>query len=394
MSSSIFDELVDRRGTDSMKWDGLDRFYGNPKAIPFWVADMDFPCPEPILKALSDRLQHPVLGYTLRGAGYQNAVLQWLRERHSWDVDPQCLLFCPPGVTLGMEIMLKLATKEGEGVLVQRPLYDPLLDIIAENGRTIVNSPLVLMNKRYEMDFEDLERKAQEKDVCAMILCSPHNPTGRVWTEEELRRLGGICHRHGVTILSDEIHADLTYPGHRHIPFGSLGEEFLAMSVCCFSASKTFNLGGLQLATLVTGHKELRDRFAKILGTSQIRLDNLFGAVALEAGYCHCGDWVGELMEYVQGNLGCLRDFLQNRLPLVSLLEPEGTYLVWLDFRSSGIPLDDLAGELARKAGVALCDGAEFGPEGKGFLRMNIACPRSVLLRGLERLEKGIALLN
>ena len=385
-----FDTPVGRRGTSSYKWDTGSDFFGRDDIIPMWVADMDFACAPCIVEAIQKRAAHPVYGYVVRQQPYYDAVLHWLSRRYGFTVRQEYLVFSPPGVIYAMNIVLRILTRPGDRVLLPTPNYDSLFDMAERSGRTLVESPLVWREGVYTFDYDDLERKAAS-GVKVLILSSPHNPTGRVWTREELERLAQICLRHRIFMLVDEIHCDFVSKEHPHTTFGLLGEEVLKQSMICYSASKGFNLGGLGMATIVLADDDVRQRFKEELTIAQTRLDNVFGATALMAAYTPEGeDWLDQVIEYVFANKAYLADYLAKHIPEIRLFPSEGTYLVWLD--CSGLPYKGMALEhfMINRAGVAFSAGYEFGREGEHFLRMNLACPRSTLKKALERMEAAI----
>lgn len=384
-----FDKYIDRKNTNSFKWDTNEEFYGNEDVIPMWISDMDFPCPEPIIQAIKKRLDHKILGYTVRGKSYNHSVVNWLKKRHNWEVDESDLVYCPPGVIMAMNILIKTITRPGDKIIVQTPTYGPFFAPIVDNDRVMIENPLKIEEGRYQIDFDDLREKIDDS-VKMLILCSPHNPTGRVWTRDELVELGNICLENDIFVISDEIHFDLVYKEYNHIPFGSLSKELMKNSATCFSTNKTFNLGGLQLSSLVISDPLVRERFEKALYIYQTRLDNVFGAVALEAGYNEGEDWLEQVMEYIKGNLQFAKKYIEEYIPQINFFEPEGTYFLWLDFRNLNLTSDELDKLLVEEANVALSSGIEYGENGAGFMRMNIACPRETLKTALNNIIKAI----
>lgn len=384
-----FDTYIDRRGTFSFKWDTGPDYFGRDDVIPMWVADMDFACAPCIVEAVKARAAHPIYGYAVRQQPYFDAVLGWLKKRHGFTVSQEYLTFAPPGVIYAMNVMLRILTKPGDKVLIPMPNYDPLFDMVSGGGRELVESPLICQGGRYTFDFEDLETKAAT-GVKVLILSSPHNPTGRVWTREELERLADICLRNQIFMLIDEIHCDFVPPDHPHTTFGLLGEEVLRRSMICYSANKGFNLGGLGMASIVLADDDLRCRFNEEMAISQTRLDNIFGMAALMAAYTEGEEWLDQAIAYVTENKEYLRQFLEARIPKIRLIPSEGTYLVWLD--CSQLPYRGMALEhfMINQARVAFCAGYEFGEQGEAFLRMNVACPRSILTRALEQMEAAV----
>ncbi len=388
-----FDRVVDRTGTASFKWDLADGIFGGTGLLPLWVADMDFESPPEVVEALAKRARHGVYGYTAPMPEYYRAVTEWFEGRHAWRLTPEWIVTAP-GVVPALNLLIQTFTEPGDGVIVQQPVYYPFMRSIKNNGRKVINNPLRLDGKAYRVDFDDLERKAKDPSAKLMILCSPHNPVGRVWTGEELKRVGDICLAHGILVVSDEIHCDLVYEGHRHVPFGSLGRDYLMKSVTCTAPSKTFNLAGLQTANLVIADPDLRQRYARTIDCLGLKWPNLFGAEALIAAYRHGGEWLDKLMEYLAGNLAFMKEYIAAHMPRIGVIEPEATYLVWLDFRSYGLDTEELKRLMRKDARLALDDGYIFGsPEGDGFERINIACPRSILEEALKRMREALGSL-
>ncbi len=384
-----FDKIVDRRNSGSYKWDGMKRLFGRDDLLPFWVADMDFATPKPVTDAFKQRLEHPVFGYKARGESYCRAILKWLAVRHGWVVKREWLTFCPPGVVQSIHMLVNLLSEPGDEIILQTPAYNPLINVVTGNNRKLLRNELKLTGNRYEIDFDDLTRKISGK-TRLMILCSPHNPSGRVWKEDELGKLTDICIDNNIKIISDEIHADFVYKGHRHIPLGSLSDKARNNAITCLSAGKTFNISGLQQAVLVIPDEATRTLFEEARDVAQINLDNIFSEVATEAAYTHCGEWLDQLITYLQCNVEYLSDYLGKNLPEVNVIKPEGTYLVWLDMRELGKSSREINDLLVNRAGVALYEGKEFGEKREGFFRMNIACPRTLLSDGLKRISDAL----
>ncbi len=387
-----FEEYVERRGSSSYKWDHIPGAEEVPGVLPFWVADMDFPGPPQIQRALEERARHGIFGYHFRSPEYVHAVKNWILHRHGWGVPEEHLTFTPPGVIYAVDLLLRQLTKPGDPILVHTPGYTPLLDVITLNGRKAVTSPLTYCrnDSRFYMDFEDMEKKIRENSLRFMLFCSPHNPTGRVWSREELFRLEKLCSRYGITILSDEIHGDLIYPGERHIPLGSLSEYTLNHGITIFSATKSFNLGGLQGATVITGNAAIRRNLSRALLAAQTRLDNIFGAVATQKAYETGAPWLEAFMRYIRENFLFLQDFLKKEFPSILLASPQGTYFAWMDMRPLGLSPEELRQRLIHKGKIALLDGCEFGTSGEGFQRMNLACPRSLLEKGAAGIRRSL----
>ncbi len=385
-----FDEVIDRKNTDCLKYDFAVRRGRPADVLPLWVADMDFRTSSRILDAITERTAHGIFGYTETGEQYFEAVSGWLMRRHKMEVRPEWLVKTP-GVVFAIAMAVKAFTEEGDAVLIQQPVYYPFSEVIADNKRVVVSSDLVLSaDGKYRMDFDDIEKKVREHHVKLFLLCSPHNPVGRVWTSEELTRLGQICLDNGVIVVSDEIHADFVYDGYRHQPFAGLSRELENITVTCTSPGKTFNLAGLQVSNIFIANRGLRDRFRRQIAAAGYSQLGTLGLTACEAAYRYGEEWYQALMNYLKGNLDFLRDYLRERLPIIRMIEPEGTYLVWLDFRGLRLNLQELQELIVHRAGLWLDDGAIFGRTGEGFQRINTATSRSVLRQALERLEHAI----
>ena len=384
-----FDRIIDRRGTDSIKFDFAVEFGLPADALPLWVADMDFQAPEGVLKAARVSVDHGIFGYTGVKPDYFEAVSGWFERRFDWRVEPDWLVRTP-GVVFALSMAVRAFTRPGESVLIQPPVYAPFFRVVRANGRKLVESPLVCRDGRYTMDFEDFERKIVDNDVRMFILCSPHNPTGRVWTAEELRRLGEICLKHDVIVASDEIHCDFTYPGHPHTPFIKAVPELLNRALVCTAPSKTFNLAGLQVSNIFIPDEGLRRRFSdEVEATGWGGLNNV-GQAACKAAYREGDAWLDALLLYLRGNVDYMRDFLRDNLPMLRLIEPEGTYLTWVDFSALGLDRDGLHDLIANKARLWLDDGYIFGSQGEAFQRFVLACPRATLAEALKRLKEAV----
>lgn len=383
-----FDYITDRHNTSSIKWDFNQRTFGREDILPMWVADMDFPAPEAVIEALVNRAKHGIYGYSDGMDGYYEALINWMQERHGWEIQRDWISFSP-GIVPALNELIRSLTKPGDKILVQFPVYPPFFQAIQNHERELVSSQLNLENGRYTMNFADLE----EKFACGvkmMILCNPHNPVGRVWDRVELERLGQLCLAYSVLVISDEIHCDLIYEGYHHIPFASLSPELARQSIVCTAPSKTFNIAGLQTSNLIIPNTKYRHAFQASLDLTGIHHPNVFGLTAMEAAYRYGRNWLHQLMDYLLGNLKFLSSFLERELPQITAIQPEGTYLVWLDFRALGMNPKALHKFLVHKAGVGLSAGYLFGPGGEGFARLNIGCARSVLEEGLQRIKTAI----
>ena len=385
-----FDEIIDRRNTDSVKYDLVEKLGKPADVLPLWVADMDFRTAPGIVERLSADAAFGIYGYSEGGEDYFRAVSGWYRECFGWQVEKEWLVQTP-GVVFAINIAVRALTEEGDAVIIQQPVYYPFSAAIRNNGRKLINSGLVLRDGHYEIDFEDFEKKIVENNVKLFILCSPHNPVGRVWTEEELRRIGGICLAHGVKVVSDEIHSDFVYEGYRHHVFTTVDPAFEAISIVCTAPSKTFNLAGLQVSNIFIPDQQMREAFQKqmqLIGYGGI---NLIGLHACQAAYETGREWLEELKVYLKGNLDFVREYLKKNLPMIKLIEPEGTYLIWLDCRELGLPEEELEHLIVQEAKLWLDAGAVFGESGEGFERINIACPRAVVREAMERLNRAVS---
>lgn len=384
-----FDKIIDRRGTDSLKYD-LAAKRGMPEdIIPLWVADMDFPAPPEVLEALVEKSRHGIFGYSdTIGDDYFNALADWYASRFNWHLSPKWLVKTP-GVVFAICTAIRALTEEGDAVLIQEPVYYPFAGSVRANNRNLVVNELVYRDGRYYIDFDDFEDKIARNRVRLFILCSPHNPVGRVWSEEELAAMGEICLKYSVKVVADEIHADFVYPGYRHHVFETIRPEFADMTITCTAPTKTFNLAGLQISNVFISNTELRKKFKQELEKTGYSQPNIMGLVACKAAYRYGAQWLEDLKSYLVSNLALVRDFLAQELPSVRLVEPEGTYLLWLDFRALDLPDKELNDLIVQKAGLWLNAGPMFGAGGEGFQRINIGCPAATLQKALERLKKA-----
>lgn len=374
-----FDKTIDRRATNSYKWDSAPE-----GVLPMWVADMDFRTAPAIIDALQKRVAHGIFGYTRVPDAYYDAVTSWFSRRHGWDIDREWIIYTS-GVVPAVSAVIKALTVPGDKVIVQTPVYNCFFSSIRNNGCEIVSNPLRRTADTYEMDFDALERCAADPRAKVMLLCNPHNPAGRVWTPDELTRLGNICLRNGVTVVADEIHCELVYQGFKYTPFASLSDAFLHRSVTCVSPSKAFNIAGLQIANIVAFDNDLRSRIDKAININEVCDVNPFGVAATIAAYNEGEEWLNQLVDYLHGNYEAMAEFCRCELPEFPITRLEGTYLVWMDCSSLGIPSDALEHALLEDARLWLNAGTMYGAEGEGYMRWNIACPRSVMLDGLNR---------
>ncbi|MDR1595132.1 MAG: PatB family C-S lyase [Prevotellaceae bacterium] len=383
-----FDETVDRRNTNCEKWDNCAERFGQSDLLPLWVADMDFKTPDFIINALKQRLEHEVLGYQIRPASFYNAVANWLQQR-GWTIDPQKISFSP-GVVPAINFAVNVFTNPGDKVLINTPVYHPFMYAVNNHGRTLVKSSLVDSgNGYYTIDFDDFERKLAN-GVKMFIMCSPHNPVGRVWTLDELTKIGELCLKYNVLIISDEIHSDLVFAPHKHTYLASICEEFANQTVTFIAPSKTFNVAGLSSSIVYSDNCALHEQFSKYLNRLSVSAGTIFGDIALEAAYTHGDSWLSQLLEYLSGNCEYVVDYLKNYIPQIKARKPEGTYLMWLDCRGLNMTMSQIHEFLTSKAGIALNPGRIFGDEGEQFVRLNIATQRSILAEAMDKLRNAM----
>lgn len=383
-----FDHVWNRKNTYSVKWDGVEKLFGDADLLPMWVADMDFKAPQPVIDALTKQAEHGIFGYTIRPDSYYEAIIEWFKKRHNFEVKKDWLVFSP-GIVPALSIIVQAFTEPGDKIIVQPPVYYPFFSAVKRNGRTVVENPLAFDGERYTIDFADLEQKI-DSGVKMLILSNPHNPVGRVWTMEELQRLGELCVKHDVLVIADEIHCDLVRKAYRHTPFASLSEQFAQQSITCTAPSKTFNLAGLQASQLIIPNEQYRKTLKTAIQTLSVDLSSSFAIPAVEAAYRDGEEWLDQLIDYLEGNIQYLTEYVEQNIPQINVIQPEGTYLVWLDFRSLGLKAKELEALMQKKAKVALDEGYIFGTGGEGFERINVACPRSTLEEGLRRIEKAV----
>lgn len=386
-----FDSVIDRYNTNSVKWDFAEEFFSLKEILPMWIADMDFKAPEPIITSVTQVAEHGIFGYTGVPQSYYDALISWMGRHHNWDIQEEWVVFSP-GVIPALHMLVKAFTEPGDQVVVQTPVYYPFFDAIKSNGCEILYNPLRLEGRQYLMDLADLEQKINPRTKM-IILCNPHNPISRVWKEHELRDLGELCIKNKILVVSDEIHADIVYRDFKHVPFATISEDFANNSVACTGASKTFNLPGLQTANIIIPNPKIRERFRSIVKSCGISSPNTFGIAATEAAYRYGNDWLVQLLEYLQTSIAFLTDFTGQRIPGLKVIEPQGTYLLWLDFRGCGISPTILGNFVRENAKVGLEAGTMFGCRENGLERINIACPRSILAEGLNRIEKALRLV-
>lgn len=390
MGTYDFDKIIERRGTGALKTNVLEERYGNADLLPLWVADMDFETPQFITDALRERLEHSLFGYTVEPEDYRPAIIDWLAEHHGWKVEREWLSYIP-GVVKGIGMAVNVFVKPDEKVIIQPPVYHPFRLTTEGNGREVVNNPLrEIGNGSYAMDFEQLEAVADEK--CRMlILANPHNPAGVVWDRETLERLADFCYRHHIIVVSDEIHCDLALWGNRHVPFASVSPEAAACSITFGAPSKTFNIAGIVSSYAIVPNEDLRRRFFGWMEANEFNEAPMFAPIATIAAYRKGEAWRREMLRYIEGNIDFVIDFCERRLPGIKAWRPQASFLVWLDCRGLHLSHEGLVHLFVEKALLALNDGAMFGKEGEGFMRMNVASPREMIRRALEQLEQALA---
>ena len=383
-----FDEIMDRKNNFAAKYDELTLKYGKEDLIPMWVADMDFKAPQPVIDVMRERLEQGIFGYTSRPASYYESISQWLEKRHGWNVDTKYIIHSPL-VIPSINVIIKEFTNPGDKVIIQTPVYSPFFDVVNNNKRELVLNPLKLVDGNYVMDYENLE-EAAKSGAKMLLLCNPHNPVGRVWTREELIKLGEICLKYGVRVVSDEIHSDLIYKGNKHVPFGMISDDFFKNSITCSAPSKTFNIAGLQASYVIFPSEEEKQIFDHAWTMIDIKRNNCFSLVATEAAYRHGEEWLEQLLEYLQGNVDLVNDYCEKHIPKIKPNRPEGTYLVWIDCKELGMDKEQLTKFMIDEVKVAFNAGHAFGIDGEGYIRMNIACPRAIVQEVLNRLKTAI----
>ena len=380
-----FDKITQRRGTNSYKWDSTD----DKEVLPMWVADMDFPTAPCIINALEKRVEHGLFGYTRVPEEYYDAVISWFSRRHHWKPKREWFIYTS-GVVPALSAVIKALTNVGDKVLTLTPVYNCFFSSIRNNGCELDSCALRYENNTFSIDYEDLERRAADPKTTLMLLCNPHNPSGRMWTREELRRIGDICIKNNVVVVADEIHCELVHPGFTYTPFASVSEEFQKHSVTCVAPSKAFNIAGLQIANIIVENDEWRQRIDKAININEVCDVNPFGVIATIAAYNEGEEWLNQLLQYIHGNYLFFKDYCEEHLPQLPVAPLEGTYLAWMDCRSLGIPSEELEEELMKEAKLWLNAGSMYGKEGEGFMRWNLACPRQLVKEGLERFSQFV----
>lgn len=381
-----FDEVIDRTGTAAVKIDGMKEVWGRTDLLPLWVADMDFATPPFILDAIRRRCEHPILGYTEKPESYYQAIIGWVKRRYGMEVSKEQLNYVP-GIVAGLGMALNCFTAPGDKVMIMPPVYHPFAWLVQRNGRRLVECPLKLENGTYRMDLDLFRRSI--KGVRVLILCNPHNPGGVVWTKEELETLADVCAEDNVIVFSDEIHADLTLPPHRHVPFAMISEHARNNSVTFMAPSKAFNMPGMAASHTVIYNEGLRKRFVAYLDAGELDMGHVLAYPAVEAAYTQGDEWLEQCLAYVQANIDYVEAYLQENLPAIQAMRPQASYLVWLDCRKLGLSQKALVDFFVSGARLALNDGAMFGKEGEGFMRMNVGCPRSILEQAMKQLKEA-----
>lgn len=381
-----FDEVISRRNSNSEKWDRVN----DKEILPMWVADMDFKTAPPILDAIKNKAEKGVFGYTLLPNEYYNAVIHWWKSRYDFEIQKDWILYCT-GVVPAITCLIKNFTTPGDKVLIQAPVYNCFYSSILNNGCKVISNDLKYNGIGYEIDFNDLERKASDPDVKLMLLCNPHNPVGKVWTKAELLKIGEICIRNGVLIITDEIHCDIVYKEYSYTPFSSISDTFLMNSITCTSPSKTFNLAGLHTANLIVANKDLRDKVNRALNVSEIAEPNAFSVEALVAAYNCCDEWLEQLLQYLDGNIKFLKGYIEKEMPKLEVVQPEATYLVWINCKKTDLNSNALKEKLLMDGKLLINEGRMYGENGEGFVRINVACPMYLLIEGLNRFKKVIS---
>ena len=379
-----FDKIINRADTNCVKYDLRQQVFGNPDVLPMWVADMDFETPDFVRKAVIERAEHPVYGYHFKDDAYFQSIVGWLKRRHHWNVKQEWLSFVP-GVVCGFNMAVMAFTKPGDEIIIQPPVYPPFHHAVASHGRKLVYNTLVDRGDGYEINFDQLAE--QVKTAKMLILCNPHNPVGRCWRTDELLLLGEMCLLNKVMVISDEIHSDLVLPGYRHTPFATLGHQYALNSITFHAASKTFNLAGLATSTAIIPNPEIRKTYTDYVNDMEAHLGNIFGKVSTQAAMTYGDEWLEQLLEYVQGNIDYASGFLSAHLPKVKFNKPQATYMMWLDFNGYGLSEEELWRKMTQEAQLGLNRGKEFGEEGSGFFRINLACPRSTVAEAMRRMQ-------
>lgn len=382
-----FDEVVDRKDTDSIKWNGLEEMFGSDNLLPMWIADMDFKAPREVIDAFKNRVDHGIFGYAYKTDSFYDSIINWIKRRYDWNIKKEWILFTP-GVVSGFNIGVRELVGPNEKLLVQPPVYPPFYRVVNNNKKIVLDNPLKHDGQKYIMDFEHLEN--QSEDIKLMILCNPHNPVGRVWTRDELARLAKICIDKDIIIISDEIHADFTFKASKHTPMASISKEIEDRTITLMAASKTFNIAGLVTSFAIIPNEELRNIYKNSIEAMEIDNINIFGLLGTEVAYNHGEEWLDQLLLYIEDNADFAIDYINKHIPQIKVDKPEGTFLLWLNCRGLNKSNNEICEAFLKIGKVALNDGRPFGGQGDGFFRFNIGCPRETLIEGLKRIEKAV----
>jgi cystathionine beta-lyase len=383
-----FDEIIDRKNTSCVKWDFAEQYFEAKDILPMWVADMDFKTPDFIVEAIKKRADHEIYGYTVRPESYYSSMINWIEKKHQWKIDKDWIIFSP-GIVPAVNMAVMAYTNPGDKIIVQPPVYFPFFSAVRDNGRQLVYNQLQLENGRYNMDIEDLEKRIDNRTKM-IIISNPHNPAGSAWTKDELTKLGEICIKHNIILISDEIHSDLVISPFKHTVAANISEEIANVTISMMAPSKTFNLAGMASSSVIISNPKLRNDFQVFLDRVHVGMGNLFGMVASEAAYTHGEEWLNQLLDYINRNVDYVENYLNNYIPKIKMIRPEATYMIWLDFRELGLSNEELKKFVLEKAKLGLNDGPVFGPGGEGFQRMNVACPKSIVEEGMKRLKHAV----
>lgn len=381
-----FDKIINRDQSNSVKYDLRDTYFQKQDVIPMWVADMDFETPVFIRDAIKKRAEHPIYGYSIKPNTYFESIINWLKSRHQWDVGKEEICFSP-GVVPGFTLAILAYSKPGDQVVVQPPVYFPFFQAVEDTGRKLLHNQLIEDDDYYTINFKDLEEKLSQEKTRLLLISSPHNPVGRVWSANELQKMLELCIKYNVLLLSDEIHADLVFKNYKHLPFGLISEKAKEHCVTFMAPSKTFNVAGLSTSFLVIQNERLKERYEKVLSTYHLGLGNVFGNEGLEAAFKNGANWLDQLMDYLQINVDLVADFFKKEFPQIRMKKPEATYLLWLNCKALNLTDDKLNHFFIKEAGLGLNNGSIFGPGGAGYMRMNVACPKSIVEKALMQLK-------
>ncbi|NLA64026.1 MAG: putative C-S lyase, partial [Bacteroidales bacterium] len=385
-----FDQVIDRSNTNSIKIEALEEVFGNKDITPLWVADMDFLAPPEVTKAMKKRIEHGIFGYVQPDDQYFNSIINWLKDRHSWTVTQETISFVP-GVVKGFAFAIDAFTNDNDKIIIQPPVYPPFKGTTEDLNREIVNNPLIFENGQYKMDFDNL-REVAKTGCKLLILCNPQNPSGRIWSEAELRELAEICYDNDILVISDEIHADLELPGYKHVPFATVSEKAAQNNITLMAPSKTFNIAGIVSSFAVVENKDIREKYFNYLAARELDKGTIFAYIAAQIAYETGGDWLDQVIEYIQKNIDFVDAFLQKHVPKIKVVRPEASFLIWLDCRDLKLSQPELENFFIHKAKLGLNSGTMFGKEGEGFMRLNVGCPLITLEKALDNLKKAVAL--